>query len=66
MNEPSILSVFLGKKVTVQVDDRLAVEGRLTAYRNSSRNTHEPSVLVLDGKRILRGNFQSIKKNVGD
>jgi hypothetical protein len=64
MNEPSILSVFLGKTVVVECEPSFTVEGRLTTYQTSSKQTHEPFILILEngfGKHVLRGNFQSIK-----
>ena len=57
MNEPSLLSGFYGKNVIVQVEKGLVVEGRLTSFQTNSKETHEPNILVLDGKRLVRGNY---------
>jgi len=61
MSAPNLLGCFLNKHVQVEIEG-LIVEGCLTAYRTNSKETHEPNILVLDGKRILRGDFTSIKK----
>jgi len=57
MNEPSLLSGFYGKNVLVQVEKGFVVEGRLTSFQTNSKETHEPNILVLDGKRLVRGNY---------
>ena len=59
MNELGILGYFLNKHIKVEVEG-LIIEGRLTSFQTNSKETHQPSVLVLDGKHILRGDFTSI------
>jgi hypothetical protein len=62
MNEPNhLLNCFLNKNVAVQIDDNLTVEGRLTSYQVNDKEKHVPGLLILDGKRLLRGDFTVIK-----
>jgi hypothetical protein len=70
MNEPSLLSCFLGKNVVVEADNHnVVVMGRLIHYQiGSKEKPHRPFILVLEnnqGKHVLRGDFTSIK-NIGD
>ena len=62
MNEPSLLSGFLGKNVLVEVEKGFVVQGRLTNFQPNNKLEHKPSILVLDGKRLLRGDFLTVKK----
>jgi len=62
--EKPLISLFLGKKVVVEVERGLEVKGRLVAYELRKNNPHRPNILIVENgsdRSIVRGNWLSIK-----
>ena len=58
--EECLFRLLVGRTVTVKVQNRVSVSGRLLAFESGNRDGHAPSLLVLEnseGKHVLRGSF---------
>jgi len=62
--EKPLISLFLGRLVTAEVERGSEIEGKLIRYEFGSKNNpHKPNILILenDGKLIIRGNWIALK-----
>lgn len=62
-----LLSLFLGKHVTVEVERGLEIKGKLLRYqlgKNEGSHNHKPNLLILQNgsnRHIIRGSWVAIK-----